>query len=80
MPYPHNNGYNYIPKNGGFAFRKRFERVDWRKIAAVDVEQISRTLDFAVLQENIMNVTFCSIESELVSNSNNYHLCFPDLQ
>lgn len=36
-------------------------------MASVDVEQISRTLDFNALQENIMNITFCNIESELVS-------------
>ena len=53
-------------KNGGFAFRKRFERLDWRKIAAVDVDQISRTLDFNSLQENVMNITFCNIETEVV--------------
>ena len=53
-------------KNGGFAFRKRFERLDWRKIASVDVDQISRTLDFNSLQENIMNITFCNIETEVV--------------
>ncbi|XP_071085075.1 cilium assembly protein DZIP1L-like isoform X1 [Haliotis cracherodii] len=53
-------------KNGSsFAFRKRFERVDWRKIASVDVDHISRTLDFNALQENIMNITFCNIETEL---------------
>ncbi|KAL8624507.1 hypothetical protein ACOMHN_053050 [Nucella lapillus] len=57
----HGNGF----KNGGFAFRKRFERVDWRKMASIDVEQISRTLDFNALQENIMNITFCNIETEL---------------
>ena len=55
--------------NGGFAFRKRFERVDWRKMASVDIEHISRTLDFNALQENIMNITFCNIETELVRNS-----------
>lgn len=54
-------------KNGSsFSFRKRFERVDWRKIASVDVDHISRTLDFNALQENIMNITFCNIETELV--------------
>jgi zinc finger protein DZIP1 len=54
-------------KNGGFSFRKRVERIDWRKMAAVDVEQISRTLDFNALQDNIMNITFCNVEAELVS-------------
>lgn len=54
------------PNVHGFAFRQRFERLDWRKIAAIDIDQISRTLDFQALQENIMNITFCNLESELV--------------
>nr|XP_006823292.1 PREDICTED: zinc finger protein Dzip1-like [Saccoglossus kowalevskii] len=62
------NGYipNGTPINGpGFSFRKRYERVDWRKMAAVDVDRVSRDLDFTVLQDNIMNLTFCNIEQEL---------------
>ncbi|OWF49665.1 zinc finger protein Dzip1-like [Mizuhopecten yessoensis] len=57
----------YAPKQNGksFAFRKRFEKVDWRKIASVDINQIAQTLDFNALQENIMNITFCNIEAEL---------------
>ena len=35
--------------------------------AAADVDNIARTLDFNTLQDNIMNITFCSVESELVS-------------
>lgn len=71
MGHPHLGGhYGAGPspgKNGGFAFRKRVERVDWRKIASVDVDQISRTLDFTTLQSNIMNITFCNLEAEMVS-------------
>ncbi|KAL3846509.1 hypothetical protein ACJMK2_017489 [Sinanodonta woodiana] len=48
-----------------FAFRKRYERVDWRKIASLDIDNVSRTLDFNSLQENIINITFCNIEAEL---------------
>ncbi|KAK3586230.1 hypothetical protein CHS0354_014051 [Potamilus streckersoni] len=48
-----------------FAFRKRYERVDWRKIASLDIDNVSRTLDFKSLQENIINITFCNIEAEL---------------
>jgi hypothetical protein len=40
--------------------------VDWRKISSVDLDHISRTLDFNALQENILNITFCNIEAELV--------------
>ncbi|XP_070539394.1 cilium assembly protein DZIP1L-like isoform X9 [Ptychodera flava] len=68
--FANQNGYpsipNGSPRNGpGFSFRKRFERVDWRKMASVDVERVSRDLDFTVLQDNIMNLTFCNIEQEL---------------
>ena len=48
-----------------YVFRKRNERVDWRKIAAVDPDRIAREVDFKTLQENINNVTFCDVESEL---------------
>ena len=34
--------------------------------AAVDVNRIARELDFKSLQENIMNITFCNIEAEMV--------------
>lgn len=50
-----------------FAFRKRFEKIDWRRIASIDIETVARTLDFNALQDNIMNITFCNIEAELVS-------------
>ena len=36
--------------------------------ASTDVESISRNLDFNALQDNIMNITFCNIESEVVSH------------
>ncbi|BFZ00648.1 hypothetical protein BsWGS_03687 [Bradybaena similaris] len=67
MTVPPVTGYNGYPngKAGGFSFRKRVERVDWRKISMVDIDNISRTLDFTTLQENIMNITFCNLEAEL---------------
>ena len=48
-----------------YVFRKRNERVDWRKIASVDPDRIAREVDFKTLQENINNITFCDVESEL---------------
>ncbi|CAL1533172.1 unnamed protein product [Lymnaea stagnalis] len=67
MGAPPSVGYNGYPngRNGGFSFRKRVERVDWRKIASVDIDHISRTLDFTTLQDNVMNITFCNLEAEL---------------
>jgi hypothetical protein len=37
--------------------------------AAADVEHIAGNLDYNTLQENIHNVAFCNIESELVTYS-----------
>ncbi|XP_063429640.1 cilium assembly protein DZIP1L-like [Mytilus trossulus] len=62
--YPNNNA-SKMGNGKSFAFRKRYERVDWRKISSVDLDHISRTLDFNALQENILNITFCNIESEM---------------
>ena len=39
---------------------------DFFNTAAVDVNRIARELDFKSLQENIMNITFCNIEAEMV--------------
>ncbi|XP_048745463.2 cilium assembly protein DZIP1-like isoform X2 [Ostrea edulis] len=58
LPSKNTNGRN-------FAFRKRYERIDWRRIASIDVDQVARTLDFNALQDNIMNLTFCNIEAEM---------------
>lgn len=76
----------YAPGNiaGGqhsMAFRKRMERIDWRKIASVDVDQIARMMDFNALQENITNITFCNIEAELVSPRGSllWGVCFGNL-
>ena len=70
VSYMNMNGYpgRSVPKGNGrsFAFRKRYERIDWRKISSVDLDHISRTLDFNALQENILNITFCNIEAEMV--------------
>ena len=34
--------------------------------ASVDVDAVARNMDFITLQDNVMNITFCNIESELV--------------
>ncbi|XP_028513411.1 uncharacterized protein LOC110234179 [Exaiptasia diaphana] len=48
-----------------FSFGKRIEAVDWRKLAAVDLDRLTREMDVKTLQDNIMNVTYCNIEAEL---------------
>ena len=34
--------------------------------ASVDVDRIAREMDFQALQANIMNITFCNIDSEVL--------------
>ncbi|XP_059506951.1 cilium assembly protein DZIP1L isoform X2 [Stegostoma tigrinum] len=47
-----------------FKFQSRHESVDWRRFSAIDVDRVARELDVATLQENIMSVTFCNLDSE----------------
>ncbi|CAF0826367.1 unnamed protein product [Didymodactylos carnosus] len=48
-----------------YAFHKRNERIDWRRIAAFDVDRIAREMDFQALQENLEQITFCNIDAEV---------------
>merc|ERR1712142_1121908 len=48
-----------------YLFQKRNEKLDWRKLASVDVERIARDVDVDAIQENIVNVTYCNVEHEL---------------
>lgn len=50
---------------GSFAFHTKSEPIDWKRIAAIDVEATARTMDIRVLQDNIKNIAYCSIESEI---------------
>lgn len=50
---------------GRSLFQKRNGTIDWRKLAAVDVERIAREVDVDAIQENILNVTYCNVEHEL---------------
>ncbi len=46
-------------------FKKKSMRIDWRRIAAVDLDRIAREMDVFALQENIDHLTFCNIDAEL---------------
>lgn len=50
---------------GRFMFQKRHEKIDWRKLASVDVDRIAQEVDVDAIQNNILNVTYCAIEHEL---------------
>ncbi|KAB5584247.1 hypothetical protein PHYPO_G00105230 [Pangasianodon hypophthalmus] len=47
-----------------FHFRLRIEPIDWRRMAALDVDRVERETDINVLQEFISSVTFCAVEGE----------------
>ncbi|XP_028345243.1 cilium assembly protein DZIP1L isoform X1 [Physeter macrocephalus] len=48
-----------------FKFQPRRERMDWRRISALDVDRVARELDVATLQENIVSVTFSNLDREV---------------
>ncbi|CAF0919113.1 unnamed protein product [Rotaria sordida] len=50
-------------------FLKRSEKIDWRRIAAVDVDRIARDMDFQALQDNLENITLCNIDAEVDSRA-----------
>lgn len=59
---------NMAPVSGSypvFSARRKTEQVDWRKIAALNIDQMIQAFDFNTLQENIYSITFCDIESEV---------------
>ncbi|XP_076846603.1 cilium assembly protein DZIP1L isoform X3 [Brachyhypopomus gauderio] len=51
-----------------FRFRSRTEPMDWRRMAAVDVERVAREMDVSALQEFVSAVTFCDVEGERCPN------------
>ncbi|UJR37708.1 hypothetical protein I4U23_030403 [Adineta vaga] len=51
--------------NQAGVFLKRNEKIDWRRLAAVDVDRISREMDFQALQDNLDQITLCNIETEI---------------
>ena len=48
-----------------FTFRKRWSPVDWRTLASIDVDRIARDMDVKMLQDSIVNVTYCNVLSEV---------------
>lgn len=40
--------------------------------ASVDVDRIAKEMDFQALQQNIMNITFCNIDSEVLQMLKNF--------
>ncbi|KAF5398144.1 Zinc finger protein DZIP1L [Paragonimus heterotremus] len=55
---------NYTPSQP-FIFRKRMEKIDWRRLAAADVNRIASQIDVETLQELLSSVAFCDITTEI---------------
>ncbi|XP_001624813.3 uncharacterized protein LOC5503868 isoform X2 [Nematostella vectensis] len=54
-------------KNGvmNFSFGPRSQPVDWRKLASVDMDRLVRDMDMKMLQDNILHITYCNLETEM---------------
>lgn len=51
-----------------FQFAPRTGRVDWRRVASVNIDRMARDMDVEVLQKLLRNVAFCDIEGEDLSD------------
>ncbi|KAL5964281.1 Zinc finger protein DZIP1L [Taenia solium] len=45
--------------------RKRVERIDWKRLASVDVCRVASQMDIDALQDNLVSVAFCDISAEI---------------
>lgn len=48
----------------GFFFQKRYGRLDWRKLAGVDLNEVVSRVDVDTLQDNVEHLTFSDIGEE----------------
>ncbi|XP_062853272.1 cilium assembly protein DZIP1L [Trichomycterus rosablanca] len=61
---PPSPSWSASPPAQPFRFRARTEPLDWRRVAALDLDRVVRELDIQLLQEFIGAVTFCDVEGE----------------
>lgn len=47
-----------------FRFQPRNRSMDWRRMSVLDVDRVTRELDVATLQENLTDITFCTLDWE----------------
>ncbi|GAA50219.1 zinc finger protein DZIP1L, partial [Clonorchis sinensis] len=48
-----------------FVFRQRKEKVDWRRLASIDVNRVINEMDVGTLQDVLSSVAFCDITCEV---------------
>eukprot|EP00041_Stephanoeca_diplocostata_P016021 m.311605 g.311605 ORF g.311605 m.311605 type:complete len:248 (+) comp20228_c0_seq2:187-930(+) len=51
-----------------FVFQRRRERVNWRALSSLSLDQVVATVDVDVLQEHLSNITFCDLTEEKFDN------------
>ena len=51
-----------------FRFQPRNRNMDWRRMSVLDVGRVTREMDVATLQENLIDITFCTLDQEVCSH------------
>ncbi|XP_035886591.1 zinc finger protein DZIP1L-like [Phyllostomus discolor] len=51
-----------------FRFQPRNRSMDWRRMSVLDVNRVIQELDVATLQENLTDITFCTLDGEVYSH------------
>ena len=52
------------PDSAGFILRSRFERVNWKEVAAFDLDRQASSTDFNALTDLVDHISHCNIELE----------------
>ena len=51
-----------------FRFQPHNRSIDWRRMSVLDVGRVTREMDVATLQENLIDITFCTLDREVCSH------------
>ena len=51
-----------------FRFQPRTRSMDWRRMSVLDVGRVTQETDVATLQENLIDITFCTLDQEVCSH------------
>ncbi|KZS04874.1 Uncharacterized protein APZ42_032069 [Daphnia magna] len=60
--------------NDSFVFR-RFEKIDWKQIASLNMEQLKVSTDWDIIEKNLCNILCCHLESEFKQSDLDPNVC-----
>ncbi|XP_057371850.2 cilium assembly protein DZIP1L-like [Daphnia carinata] len=60
--------------NDSFVFR-RFEKIDWKQIASLNMEQLKVSRDWDIIEKNLCNILCCHLESEFKQSDLDPNVC-----